>query len=103
MAGKAQLTPQAHRRQIEAYTAVRPCCRSYANALKRVLEKACQVSFPEADGPPAILSDFTGDEVKRMAEWEHGRWNIERLRDGWRFGRTRDDIRRYDRDAVRAS
>jgi hypothetical protein len=71
------------------------------------------------DGPPAILSDFTGDEVERMAELEHGRWNIERLRDGWRFRRTRDDarklhdclvaweelpddMRRYDRDAVRA-
>ena len=71
------------------------------------------------DGPPAILSDFTGDEVEHMAELEHGRWNIERLRDGWRYGRTRDDtrkihdclvawkdlpddMRRYDRDAVRA-
>jgi hypothetical protein len=54
-----------------------------------------------------------------MAELEHGRWNVERLRDGWRFGKPRDDsrklhdclvpwnelpeeIKRYDRDAVRA-
>ena len=58
-------------------------------------------------------------EVERMAELEHGRWNIERLRDGWRYGRQRDDsrkihdclvswhdlpddIKRYDREAVRA-
>jgi hypothetical protein len=71
------------------------------------------------DGAPTILSDFTDAEVERMAELEHGRWNVERLRDGWRYGRQRDDsrkihdclvswedlpddIRRYDRDAVRA-
>ena len=50
---------------------------------------------------------------------EHGRWNIERLRDGWRYSKQRDDsrkihdclvswgdlpddIRWYDRDEVRA-
>jgi hypothetical protein len=54
-----------------------------------------------------------------MAELEHGRWNVERLRDGWRYGKQRDDsrkthdclvswqelsddIKRYDRNAVRA-
>jgi hypothetical protein len=54
-----------------------------------------------------------------MAQMEHGRWNVERLRDGWRPG-PRDDqkrlhdclatwadlpdkpIRDYDRDAVQA-
>ena len=58
-------------------------------------------------------------DIERMAELEHGRWNIERLRDGWRFGTPRDDkrklhdclvpwsklppeIREYDRNAVRA-
>jgi ppGpp synthetase/RelA/SpoT-type nucleotidyltranferase len=70
------------------------------------------------DGTPALLADFTDAEVERMAELEHGRWNVERLRDGWRFGKQRDDsrklhdclvsweelpddIKRYDRDAVR--
>lgn len=54
-----------------------------------------------------------------MAELEHGRWNVERHRNGWRFSRARDDarklhdslvpwenlpedIRQYDRNAVRA-
>jgi hypothetical protein len=72
-----------------------------------------------ADGPPAILSDFTDTEIDKMAELEHGRWNVERLRDGWRFGKERDDsqkihdclvswadlskdIRKYDREAVKA-
>jgi hypothetical protein len=70
-----------------------------------------------AGGPP--FTGFTDSEVERMAELEHGRWNVERLRDGWRYGKTRDDsrkihdclvswrelpddIKRYDRDAVRA-
>jgi hypothetical protein len=73
----------------------------------------------KVDGAPTILSDFSDAEVERMAELEHGRWNIERLRDGWRYGRQRDDsrkvhdclvswhelpddIKQYDREAVRA-
>lgn len=53
-----------------------------------------------------------------MAELEHGRWNVERVRDGWRQGNLRDnakkihdcivpwnnlpeDIKHYDRAAVR--
>jgi ppGpp synthetase/RelA/SpoT-type nucleotidyltranferase len=72
-----------------------------------------------ADGSPTILAGFADDEVNCMAELEHGRWNVERLRDGWRPGKTRDDSRKihdclvpwaelpddikdYDRDAVRA-
>ncbi|WP_374692494.1 RyR domain-containing protein [Accumulibacter sp.] len=67
---------------------------------------------------PAIFADFTDAEIETMAELEHGRWNLERLRDGWRFGprndaRKRhdclvpwselpDDIREYDRIGVRA-
>jgi len=81
--------------------------------------EAAGFAVRKADGPPVILSDFSDAEVERMAELEHGRWNIERLRDGWRFGKARDDVRkmhdclvswkelpddikRYDRDAVRA-
>ena len=58
-------------------------------------------------------------DVERMAELEHGRWNIERLREGWRSGTSRDnakkihnclvawtelpnDIREYDRNSIRA-
>jgi ppGpp synthetase/RelA/SpoT-type nucleotidyltranferase len=73
----------------------------------------------KVDGPPEVFAGFTDIEVERMAELEHGRWNVERLRDGWRYGKQRDDagkihdclvswqelpddIKRYDRDAVRA-
>ena len=68
---------------------------------------------------PVIFTGFTNEDIEYMAEMEHGRWNVERLRDGWRPGKSRDDvlkihdcmvtwallpddIRHYDRDAVRA-
>ena len=71
-----------------------------------------------AEGKPVIFTGFTEQEIERMAELEHGRWNVERLRNGWRFGKPRDDVRklhdclvswgklpedkkRYDREAVR--
>ena len=72
---------------------------------------------------PDTITSFADDsfraDVERMAELEHGRWNIERLRAGWRFGTIRDnakkihnslvaweklpdDIREYDRTSIRA-
>jgi len=64
------------------------------------------------------VEDFSPDEIELMAEMEHGRWNAERLSDGWRLG-PRDPVRKtspyllrwnelteearqLDRDAVRA-
>ena len=71
---------------------------------------------------PAIYKSFRLEEIELMAELEHGRWNIERLQDGWRYGKTKDEdrklspclvcwkdlpdgedgVRQYDRNAVRA-
>lgn len=73
----------------------------------------------EVEGEPTTFTGFTENEVKYMAELEHGRWNVERLRDGWRYGKDRDDskkihdclvpwnelpeeIKKYDCDAVLA-
>jgi len=61
--------------------------------------------------------NFTDEEIERMAEMEHGRWNAERLRQGWRWGQQKDmagkispcivpwselpeSIREWDRSAV---
>jgi hypothetical protein len=66
------------------------------------------------DGPA-----FTPDEIEIMAELEHERWCRERLAEGWTAGPTRDDerkvtpylvdwdqlpddVKEYDRNAVRA-
>jgi tetratricopeptide (TPR) repeat protein len=81
--------------------------------------QACGFEVKEVEGNPKIFESFTDDEVERMAKMEHGRWNVERLRDGWRYGKIRDDakkihdclvpwsqlteeIKGYDREAVRA-
>jgi ppGpp synthetase/RelA/SpoT-type nucleotidyltranferase len=42
---------------------------------------------PKEDIP---LPAFKKDEVERMAQLEHGRWNIERLAAGWRHGPKKD-------------
>jgi ppGpp synthetase/RelA/SpoT-type nucleotidyltranferase len=69
-------------------------------------------------GDPVLLKDFSDEVVECMAALEHGRWNIERLRDGWRPGERNDsrkthdclvpwsmlpeEIREYDRNAAKA-
>jgi hypothetical protein len=86
----------------------------------RILE-AAGFGVRPAKGTPVLFTDFKPGEIELMAQLEHGRWNIERLRDGWRPG-PRDDakklhnclvawkdlptkpenVRLYDRNAVRA-
>jgi ppGpp synthetase/RelA/SpoT-type nucleotidyltranferase len=48
------------------------------------------VSAEPADEPVS----FTPDEVERMAEMEHGRYNAERLLEGWTWSEVKDDDRR---------
>ena len=69
--------------------------------------------------PSEIKSpQFTDHEVEIMAEMEHGRWNAERIKAGWKYGPVRDvnkkispyllpwkdipeNIKMYDRKAIR--
>jgi 8-oxo-dGTP pyrophosphatase MutT (NUDIX family) len=87
----------------------------------RILE-AAGFGVRKTAGKPVIFGGFTAADIELMAELEHGRWNIERLRDHWRYGPVKDEDRRlhpclvawtelpdgeagvkkYDRDAVRA-
>ncbi|MDR3719724.1 MAG: RyR domain-containing protein [Bryobacteraceae bacterium] len=69
---------------------------------------------PDGEG----VEDFSADEIELMAEMEHGRWNAERLLEGWRLGprdplrktspyllrwdELTEDARQLDREAVRA-
>ena len=71
----------------------------------------------KSTGSPAEVI-FTKEEIEIMAEMEHGRWNVERLLNGWRRGKIRDvvnkispfleawiklpeDVKEWDRDTVR--
>ncbi len=76
----------------------------------------CTIAPADAPGEPVA---FTPEEIERMAEIEHGRWNVERFLAGWTWAEQRDtarqqspylvpwselpdEIRDYDRQAVRA-
>jgi ppGpp synthetase/RelA/SpoT-type nucleotidyltranferase len=37
---------------------------------------------------------FEDSDVETMAEMEHGRWNVERLRSGWKYGPVKDSEKR---------
>jgi len=39
-------------------------------------------------------------DIESMAEMEHGRWNAERLRDGWRYGKQKDPQKKIHHDLV---
>jgi ppGpp synthetase/RelA/SpoT-type nucleotidyltranferase len=48
------------------------------------------LSVKPAENGKAEPFEFAAAELERLAEMEHGRWNAERLLDGWRFGETKD-------------
>jgi ppGpp synthetase/RelA/SpoT-type nucleotidyltranferase len=66
--------------------------RQQAAYASQVLQ-AVGICARKVAGQPATFGDFTPEELDRMAELEHGRWNVERLRDGWRLGPRDNDKR----------
>jgi hypothetical protein len=86
------------------------------HAIAKLREIGCGVR--PASGRPSPLMTFTDNEVETMARMEHGRWNAERLLQGWVLGERRDvdakvtpylvpwselseEVREFDREAVR--
>jgi hypothetical protein len=82
--------------------------------------RRCGFVVEPVQTPPARipLVEFSQEQTEQLAEWEHGRWNVERLKNGWRYGEKKDETRKlspylvpwtalpdaiknYDRDAVR--
>jgi len=72
----------------------------------------------EVKGRPIKPIEFTPDEIEILAEMEHGRWVVERLQSGWKFGSKKDtvnkispyiipwsalseEVKKWDRQAVR--
>ena len=53
--------------------------------------RAAGFDVRETSGAAAGKIEFEHEDIERMAELEHGRWNVERLRNGWRFGKPRDN------------
>lgn len=44
------------------------------------------------------LAELDATEMDRLAELEHRRWMMDRLLNGWRFGASRDDVRKLHPD-----
>ena len=63
--------------------------RAQADHIARKLNAA---GYIVRRGRNAIVTQrqFTPGEVEIMAELEHGRWNVERLLDGWKWGPKKD-------------
>jgi hypothetical protein len=51
---------------------------------------------PAVEGESVPLPEFDEAAIERMAELEHGRWNIERLASGWRPGKKKDVVARVN-------
>ena len=58
---------------------------AYAEAILRKAGYGIRPAQGEGASP-----EFTDEEVELMAEMEHGRWVVERLQEGWRYGSRRD-------------
>lgn len=84
-----------------------------------IFEKLRQIGcsvFPVRDRPVARMT-FTDQEIEQMAEMEHARWVVERLRNGWTLGERdvarkispylvpwealSEEVKEWDRDPVR--
>jgi ppGpp synthetase/RelA/SpoT-type nucleotidyltranferase len=59
--------------------------RHYADVLRPI---GCTIE--PVEGRPVARMTFTPDEVEGMSKAEHGRWVVERLLNGWRWGADRD-------------
>lgn len=85
-----------------------------------IFEKLLQFDYTvkEVKGRPIKPLSFSEQEVEVMAEMEHGRWVVERLQRGWKFGSKKDtankispylipwselseEVKKWDRQAVR--
>lgn len=85
-----------------------------------IVEKLRQIgcTIRKVKGRDISLMKFTEDEIEIMAEREHARWNVERLFDGWKWGKEKDvikklspylvpwselpdDVKEWDRETVR--
>jgi ppGpp synthetase/RelA/SpoT-type nucleotidyltranferase len=92
---------------------------SNRQAADHIFEKLRQIGCEvyKVKGRKINLIEFSKKEIEIMAEMEHGRWNTERLLDGWKWGEKKDidkkinpclvsweklpeDTKQWDRDMV---
>ncbi len=67
--------------------------REHVDGVVRQLQAVFLTIAPESDWD-AALAVLTDTQVEAMAELEHGRWEREKIADGWRYGPKRDNARK---------
>ena len=72
--------------------------RMQAAAIAAFLERA-GFNIEQAKAPAEPL-ELTKEEIELLAEMEHGRWVVERLQQGWRYGDVRDTQKKLHPDLV---
>lgn len=73
----------------------RAASRAQATHAVRMLEQL-GLQVRAGNGLSVPFAGLAAEEIDRLAEMEHGRWVIERLRDGWRPGPRDDAHKRHD-------
>ena len=73
----------------------RAASRAQAAHAVRMLEQL-GLQVRAGNGLSVPFAGLAAEEIDRLAEMEHGRWVIERLRDGWRPGPRDDAHKRHD-------
>ncbi len=81
--------------RIDYKESSRQCVDHIAEKLREI---GCEIYEASPNGE--AMFEFRAEEVKRMAEMEHGRWNAERLLSGWRYDETRDDAKKRHPDIL---
>ena len=86
-------TRTADRTWDELTEGEREANRHHVDGVVRQLHAVFLTIAPESDwdAPLAVLTDT---QVEAMAELEHGRWEREKIDDGWRYGPVRDNARK---------
>lgn len=69
-------------------------------AYAAVILRSVGYAFAAQAKPGEAVTEFTPEEVELMAELEHGRWNIERLQEGWRHHSHKDVAGRHSPSLV---
>lgn len=58
--------------------------------------RECGYDIQRVPGRPIAIVSFTHEEIEHLAMMEHGRWNAERLGEGWKLGQKKDLDRRIN-------
>jgi tetratricopeptide (TPR) repeat protein len=91
-----ELTRQAEEPQLAAWSELDETYRkaNYGQAdhiFVKLREIGCRPAPADESAPPF---KFKPHEIETLARMEHGRWIVDRIRDGWRYGSPRDNARK---------